>query len=520
MVVVGLVAGDRTPFTLLPEIDSDTLRARIRFPQGVTVETTRAAVQQVEAAALRLNDPEVLKHAGPGDLVINRFSVVGQRSGWLDENGSHLGEVVIELLPAEWRNLDCKRILAAWSQQIGVIEDVTSLALDRLQQGPTEKPLELRLLGGDLDVLKAAGDEAVLRLSEYAGVSGAEHDLRPGKRQVRVRLKPLARTLGITLEDLARQLRSGFYGGEAARVQRGRDEVRVQVRYPDGQRMSVSDIEQARVRSPDGREILFSELADYRVERGFATIQHQEGRRRVRVMADVDERLANAERILAEFESGPLQQILAKYPDIDYRIQGQHGQMVESLRSLFGGFAIALVAIYAVLAAMLGSYSQPLVIMFAVPLGFIGAILGHALTGYDLTIMSVFGLVALSGVVVNDALVLLDEINRNVKAGLGTVEATVDAGAVRFRAVVLTSITTVAGLAPLLLERSTQAQSLIPMAISLSFGLAFATVLTLVVVPALYVGFVDIRGAATGIWRGSSRPSTDTVSGLQQSSRP
>jgi len=501
VVVIGLVAGDRIPFTLLPEMDSDTLRARIRFPQGVPAERTEAAVGQLEAAALRLNRPDVLAHRGSGDLVANTFAIVGQRSGWVDEHGSHLGELIVELLPAEQRRADCKQIMAAWSQQIGSVQGASALTLDRVQQGPTDKPLELRLLGDDLDALSMAADDVAAALGGYAGVSGVEHDLRPGKREVRVRLKPLARTLGVTLEDVARQLRSGFYGGEAVRVRRGRDEVRVQVRYPDRQRMSIGDIETLRVRAPDGRELPFRELADCTVERGYGSVQRQQGHRRVRIMADVDERLANAERILTEFRAGPLPRILARYPGIDYRIQGQHGQMVESLRSLFSGLAVALIAIYGVLAAMLGSYGQPLIIMAVIPLGFIGAAAGHAVTGYDLTIMSVFGLVALAGVVVNDSLVLLDQINRNVAAGQPITEAIIDAGAMRFRAVILTTVTTVAGLAPLLLERSTQAQSLKPMAISLTFGLAFATVLTLIVVPVLYLVSGDVRRLAIRLIR-------------------
>ena len=409
-----------------------------------------------------------------------------------------------------------------------------------MQRGPADKPLEVRLLGDDLEELGTAADEVCAALSEFAGVTGVEHDLLPGRREIRVKLKPLASTLGTTLDDLARQLRSGFYGGEAVRVQRGRDEVRVQVRYPDRQRRSIADLENIRIRGAGGREIPFREVADFEIGRGYTTIQHQNGKRRVRITADVDLRRANAERILAEFEAGPLRTIRDKHPNLECHIEGQRAQLVESLRSLSAGLTIALVVIYAILAAMLASYAQPVAIMAAIPLGCIGVILGHMLTGYDLTILSVFGIVAMFGVVVNDSLVLLDRINTGIRQRATAAtpkgvfdfsphdphthedswvfDAVLEAGASRFRAVILTTVTTVAGLAPLLLERSTQAQVLIPMAISLVFGLAFATVLTLVVVPALYLTVIDVRRGARWLRRGGAYPSAESVAVPRQPS--
>jgi len=505
LLAAGWVMGGRVPFTLFPEIDGDALHARIMFPQGVPLERTMEAVRQVEAAARRLNDPGVVPHRGRGELVRTVFSLVGQWSGWSDEQGSHLCEVMIELMPAEQRCVDCQQILAAWGREVGVIDDALSVTFGRLHRGPTDKPLQFRLIGDDLDELAGLADEAVAVLKQFAGVSGVEHDLRPGKREVRITLKPLARTLGVTVDGLARELRSGFYGGEAVHVRRGREDVRVQVRYPESQRRSIADIENVRIPGPDGRSIPFRELADYRIERGYATIYHRNGRRAVRIQADVDERYANAETILRQLEKQFLIPLRARHPEVDYKIEGQHAQMLESMRSLMTAFVFALVVIYAILAAMLASYTQPLIIMAAIPLGFIGAVFGHALLGYPLTIMSVFGLVALSGVVVNDALVLLDRVRSNRRAGMPLFEAVVEAGCARFRAVLLTTVTTVAGLAPLMLERSTQAQPLIPMAISLVFGLMVATVLTLVVVPALVLGVEDLRGVLACV-RG--RPAT------------
>ncbi|MBN1492195.1 MAG: efflux RND transporter permease subunit [Phycisphaerae bacterium] len=511
LAAAGAVLGGRVPFTLLPEIDGDMLRARIRFPQGVPVERAREAVRQIELAAARLNDRAILAHAGEDDLVRRVFSVVGEWSGWIDEEGSHLGEVLIELAPAEERRLDSQVALAAWAEQAGIVHDAIAVTFTRAQQGPTEKPLEIRLLGNDLDVLLAAAEQVATKLGEFAGVTGVEHDLQPGKREVRIELKPMARTLGVTVEALAQQLRSGFHGGEAVRVQRRHEEVRVQVRYPDAERKHLAELENMRVRGPNGSEIPFRELASVHLERGFANIFHQDGQRRVRITADVDERRANAEQVLAAMNADFLAALPQQYPGVTVRLEGQHAQMLESLRSLFAGQVLALVAIYAVLGAMLASYTQPFVILAAVPLGFIGAIVGHAVTGHDLTIMSVFGMVALSGVVVNDSLVLLDQINERIRAGRPVLEAVLASGELRFRAVLLTTLTTVAGLAPLLLERSTQAQTLIPMAVSLTFGLAFATLLTLVVVPSLFLVLSDVRRASRWLRRGGAYPSAEAV---------
>jgi multidrug efflux pump subunit AcrB len=419
--------------------------------------------------------------------------------------------------PAEHRAVSSDEILAAWRKATGTIDDAVAVVYSPLARGPAEKPLDVRLLGDNLDQLRQAADDVADQLRQFAGVSGVEHDLQPGKREIRVTLRPLARTLGITLDDLATELRSGFYGGEAVRVQRGRDDVRVQVRYPRNERQSVADIESVRIRGAAGNEVPFHEIADYKVERGYAAIRHEEGRRRVQITANLDERLANAERILGELETGVISKLPQKYPGIEYRLEGQRAQMRESMRSLFRGFALALVVIYALLAAILRSYVQPVVIMAAIPLGLVGAVVGHWLLGYDLTMLSLFGMVGISGVVVNDSLVLLDRINENTRSGRTVLESTLEAGGARFRAVLLTTVTTVMGLAPLMTERSTQAKTLIPMAISLTFGLAFATALTLLVVPALHLALNDMRRLARWLRRGGEYPSPEAIESLSTS---
>jgi multidrug efflux pump subunit AcrB len=419
--------------------------------------------------------------------------------------------VLIELAPTEERRLDSETILAAWAEQVGVIDDALSVSFERVERGPTEKPIDVRLLGDDLEQLRAAADEVTARLSQTAGVTGVGHDLLPGRREVRVSLKPLARTLGVTLEDLARQLRTGFYGGEAVRVQRGSDEVRVQVRYPDAERQSIADVESMRIGTTGGQSIRFSEVADYRLERGYATIYRQEGLKRVKINADVDERVTNAEQVLAHLNRDLLQQIPARFPGVQVRLEGQHAEIVESVRSLFFGFLVALVAIYACLAAMLRSYAQPCVIMFNIPLAFVGAVLGHWVLGQDLTMISLFGMVTLAGVVANDSMALVDQINVSIREGEPVREAVLRCGQRRFRAVMNTFVTTVAGVAPLMLERSTQAQSLMPMVITITFGLSFATLLAMFMVPATYLTTNDLKRFARWLRRGGEYPTPESV---------
>ena len=283
------------------------------------------------------------------------------------------------------------------------------------------------------------------------------------------------------------------------------------MRYPDDERHSIADLETLRITTAGGQEIPFMEVANVVWARGYAGVLHQDAKRRIRVLADIDHRLANTERIIQTLESGFLDEVVADYNDITWGLGGDREMMNDSLESLANGFIMAVIGIYAVLASMLRSYVQPIVIVSAVPFGLIGAVVGHAIMGLDLTMMSLFGVVALSGVVVNDSLVLLDAINRGVRQGRTVREAVFAAGELRFRAVVLTSVTTVAGLLPLLAERSSQAQSVIPMATSLAFGIMFATALTLFVVPALYLVVNDARRMFHWLYYGGAYPKAELV---------
>ena len=517
LIIVGVVAGGRVPFVLFPKGESNLLRARVRFPEGTPASVSEAAARQLEEAAGALNQQRDAAPGGGTPPVRQVFSNIGEWTGFWTETGSHLCEVTLELTPSEHRRLTGAQILDLWRSGLGRIHDAVTVEMIQYELGPTEKPLEIRLRGRDVEQLARAADEVADQLASYAGTREIETDLIPGKLEMQVALKPIARTLGLAEADLASQLREGFFGGEAVRVLREGEEVKVQVRYPLAQRRHLGDVARMRIRTPGGQEIPFSEAATVQTVRSYSSIWRQDGLRRVLVRADVDERRANAEEILHHLTAGFLPELQRRccqenpFGDFSFSMGGQRAQMRESLGSLTKGMAMALVAIYAVLASMLRSYLQPVIIMVAIPLGMVGAVLGHRILGYDLTIMSVFGAVALSGVVVNDALVLLVRINREVRSGQPVFRAIVASGESRFRAVILTTVTTVAGLTPLLIERATQAQQLIPMVISLTFGLIFATLLTLLVVPALYLAVNDLRRLVRWLHRGGAYPSPEAI---------
>jgi len=511
IICAGLVLGGRTPFVLFPKIDGNTLRARVRFPEGMPIEACQKAVEQMERAALAMNSVESLKTKTEGLLVQQVYSVSGEWPDFVPHPGSSLCETSLELMPSELREVDSAAIIEQWRKMIGEIPDAQLLAITRQQVGPTQKPIEIRVLGDDLTEIRAAADEVSKHLASYQGVFDIDDDLLPGKRELRVSLKPEAHNLGISVVDLATQLRQALFGAEAVRFQRGTDEVKVVVSFGDKDRTSLTSVENMRIRGRWGAEVPFSEVAETQLVRGYSSIGRQDGHRRVRIQADVDERYANAEQVINAIASSVLPALDEKYGGVTFLVDGERERINESMTSLTSAFGVALVAIFAVLGAVLRSYVQPIVIMAAIPLGMVGSVFGHFLLGYELTLMSVFGMVALAGIIVNDSLLVMDQINKFIRDGMSVMDAAVFAGRSRFRAVILTTITTVAGLLPMLLERSSQAQSLIPMAISVAFGLIIATSLTLFVVPAMFLVVNDVKRFVYFMRKGGTYPRPEEV---------
>ena len=388
-----------------------------------------------------------------------------------------MGAVTVELLAAEQRGIPSTLLADKWRELSGDVPEALELTFVSEEIFPVGKPIEVRLMGDDFTEMREAAARLEAELGTYPGVLDISNDFRPGKMEIQLALKPAGRVLGITLADLAGQVNQGFHGAEALRLQRGRDEVRVMIRYPEAERRSLGDLDNIRIRTPNGSEVPFNEVATATLRRGLAVIKRADRQRTLSVTAEVDSSKADAEKILADLEADFLPRLLADYETMRYSFEGQHKETQRSVGSLLRGFIDRHAAGlhdsgggFPVLRPASGRH------VGSIPFGLIGAVAGHVIMGHVLSMISLFGLVALSGVLVNDSLVLVDFINRARSQGTPLFEAVLAGGRQRFRAIVLTSVTTVAGLSPILFEKSVQAQFLIPMAISISFGLMGATV--------------------------------------------
>jgi len=355
--------------------------------------------------------------------------------------------------------------------------------------------VNIQLSGANMEVLQAAAEDLKAKLRVVAGVTAVRDTFVDGKEELKLALTPAGEALGFRRVDLGRQVRQAFYGEEAQSVQRDRDEVDIMVRYPRRDRERLATLEQMRLRTADGQEVPFSVAATATLGRGFSKIDRLDRRRSISVLADIDKDLTTPDTVLASVTPEFLPDLLQRYPGLSYSLEGQQKEQSEFMERLLRINAMALLAIFVLLAIPLKSYTQPLIIMSAIPFGMIGAVAGHAMLGYDLAIFSLIGIVALSGIVINDSLVMMDLINREREEGIPLQQAVRDSGIRRFRAIMLTTVTTFLGLTPLLLEKSLQAKFLIPMAVSVAFGVVFATLITLLLVPSLYLVLEDIRGA-------------------------
>ena len=499
LISVGVIKGGFLKFSMFPRLESDTLQCAVTMPAGTPVERTIDIVEELERTAREMID-EVEKerpdNAPP--LFEHSVAIVGRQMagrgphGGSGDVGGHLASVYIQLLEGEERDVSAAKLSNLWRDRVGPIPDAETVTFmsDLFSAG---NPVEVHLSLDDHGELVEAAEELKEELRNFPGVFDVGDSFLPGKKEMQLKLKPAARSLGLTLDDLARQVRHAFYGAEALRLQLDEDEVKVLVRYPDDGRRSLGDVEAMRIRTPNGYEVPFSQVAEVQMEQGYVSIQRAQRRQVIKVTADVNEKLANANEIRLELEAKVLPALNARHPDLRYTIEGEGKEQKESLGDVFRGFTLALFCIYTLLAIPFRSFSQPLVVMLAIPFGIVGAIVGHLVMGHNLSMMSMFGMVGLTGVVVNDSLVLIYTANRMRQEGASALEAVTKAAPLRFRAIILTSLTTFAGLMPMILEKSIQAQFLIPMAISLGFGVLFGTGITLLMIPSGYLILDDIE---------------------------
>jgi len=498
IIMAGLIAGGHVSFVLFPKTDSDWMIAELSYPLGTPVQVTENTIKRIEEAAMGLNQ-QLARELPKGEKMVQHvLSLVGQippRDWKAGERGGHAGQIFVELLTSENRpGIRAEHVINEWRKKVGNVPGVERLSFLLLHGGPAGNPIEVQLVGQDFETLKQAASELKTEIASYPGTYDITDDFKPGKEEKKLKARPGARPLGISLQDIARQVRQAFYGEEALRIQRGRDDVKVMVRYSKSERRSLAGMEEMRIRTSQGAEIPMEEVAEIANGRAYSSIRRVDRKRVITVISDLDQEIANAAKIVNDLKADFLPRLLKQYPGVSFSMEGEEKRRVESLDSLYRGFVLALMGIYFLLATQFRSYLQPVIIMIAIPFGLVGAVAGHLIMGLDLTLMSLFGLVALSGIVVNDSLILIDFINRAVGAGKPIEEAVETSGKARFRPVILTSVTTIAGLMPLMLERNFQAQFLIPMAVSITFGLLVATVLTLLLVPALYMIVKDLTG--------------------------
>jgi len=489
MIVLAYAMSGRMGFTLMPRVESDYAVATAVLPYG----SPRSAVAEVRAAVVTAAERVVAENGG------DRLS-----EGILSEVDENRVEVTVYLTDPEVRPISTSEVSRQWRQAVGRVPGLEMLRFEASRGGPGGgAALTVELAHRDIEVLDRASAALAASLGEFSYAQDIDDGYSPGKEQLDFRILPAGRALGLTASDVARQVRAAFYGAQALRQQRGRNEVRLLVRLPEEQRRHLADVEELLIHTPRGTWVPLFEVAAVEHNHAYTTITRRDGRRTVTVTANVepDEQTPT---VRAALEAEVLPQLARDYPGLTFSYQGRQADIEESLQSLFGGFAVALLAAYALLAIPFARYSQPLVVMLAIPFGFVGAILGHLIMGYSLSVMSLMGVVALSGVVINDSLILINYANRLRQDGATAWEAIHQAGQRRFRPILLTTLTTFGGLSPMIFETSRQARFMIPMALSLGYGILFATAITLLLIPSLYLLLEDVlglfqrRGAAVG----------------------
>ena len=488
---VGLIFGGVLRTVFFPDIEGDSLRVSLEMNEGTPSSQTHRALREL-VRSLEETDAALSEQRGeaPGAVVDHVLAFA---------TGETSGRVIVELMKYESDGPTSGEVLRDWRRRAGEIPGVKQLGFSNRGGGPGGgAAVSVQLIGANIEQVARAARELERRVGAYEGVYDVRNTYERGRPEIKLNIKPEAETLGLTLADLANQVRAGFYGQEVQRIQRGQDEVKVMVRFPRDERDSVGYLDNMRIRTPDGGRVPFESVAEVELTESPLFIQRFDRERAVRVTAEVDKEIAEPDKIIADIVRRELPQLQSQFPGVRTRLSGSSQQQGEVQGDLLAGAALALFMIYALMAIPLRSYAQPLLIMSVIPFGTIGALVGHWLLGLPLSILSYFGIIALSGVVVNDSLILVDYINTEKKRGVPLARAVVDASRVRFRPILLTSMTTFLGLAPItLFEKSTQAQLVVPMATSLAFGIVFATVITLILIPSLYLVLDD----ATRWWR-------------------
>ncbi|MEM9253992.1 MAG: efflux RND transporter permease subunit [Pseudomonadota bacterium] len=489
----GLITGGVVRTVLAPDVPGEFLIVELRMAQGTPQDRAVQATMDI-ATAFRTMEKRYQQESGHREPLLDNMAVYG-----FDRIN---GRIDVELTKEEQRSISTREIQRLWREEVGQIHGAEVFSISSAD-GPEFGPaVAFDLMHRDIDTLRLASAELEEALSHYEGLYDIRNGASDTADEFHLDILPEAESLGLTRLDLGTQVRHAFYGAEAQRVQRGIDEIKVMVRYPKADRENVDSLSNMYIRTPAGDEVPFDTVAQLDVQQGLIKATRINYQRAAEVTAEVDKALTEPSRVMRDVEDNVLPDLLNKYPGLDYGISGAADEEAKMAVSMIVGFALSLFGIYALLAIPTKSYLQPLIIMGVIPFGMIGAIFGHWITDYPISMMSVMGVIALSGVVVNDSLIMVDFVNKSIAAGMDRYDAVVNAGMRRFRAILLTSLTTFFGLVPMLLEDSIQAEQMIPMAISLAYGIVFATVITLLLIPSLYMILDDLKTW----WSGRSTP--------------
>lgn len=492
---IALVASGKVRWVFFPDIPSDFIQVQLEMDEGSSEPNTLKVVQSIEEALYQMN-AKMEKENG--------YQVV--KHSFINMSSRTSAFIFAELTKGEDREVDGVTIAAAWREQLPELLSVKKLNFDASTNAGGGGDISFRLTSTDLEELSAASRDLKQKLATYEGVYDIADNFSSGSHEIRLKIRPEAEALGLTLSDLARQVRYGFYGYEAQRILRNKEEIKVMVRYPLEQRRTVGYLENMLIRTPQGASVPFSTVAQIEKGDSYASITRVDGKRAITITANANKNKVEPSKVVQEIQKDYLPQLQAKYPKIQTALDGGSLDEQNAMVGLIQGFFFALFTIYALMAVPLKSYSQPLIIMSVIPFGIIGALFGHLVQGLAMSVLSLCGIVALAGVVVNDSLILVDFVNRAREQGLSVRQAAIDSGCYRFRAIILTSLTTFVGLVPIILERSLQAQIVIPMATSLAFGILFSTVVTLILVPLLYIILDDAKRTGSRFFHWWWRP--------------
>jgi len=474
----GLMLSGVARVVIFPEVASDFIEVNFEMEAGTPPSERDEALAFIETTLLEMNEEHI--RANPDELpMIQHLGVF--------TSGDVGARMFVEIPMTQERTYSMPEITEMWREKVGEIPGMKDLKFQAARGFSGGAPISLSLRGEDYGALERAATELETELASYEGIFDISNSAFAGGDEIQLKIKPEAEALGLTMSSLGRQVRQAFYGEEAQRIQRGKDELRVMVRYPASERRSVADLENMRIRTPNGDEVPFASVAEVEFGKGYSRISRVNRERTVTVSADLNPDLVEPQEVIRNISQNFIPDLLARYPTVRYGLEGASQDENTLLSEMVFALVVALFLIYALIAIPLHSYSQPLLIMSVIPFGAIGAIVGHVLMGEAISMFSIFGLFALAGVVVNDSLIMVDFVNKAREQGVPVRQAVIESGTKRFRAIILTSFTTAAGLLPILFEKSSQAQYVIPTAISISFGIIFATVITLFLIPALYM---------------------------------